>query len=87
MSQTVIGNTTYHDLNVNTLGQTKAFGKPDSMMKCITDVVKQHLYTAMKSIGAGKAKDCYRAIEGELEAPQQQEQPALAGGEQDWIRV
>ncbi|MBR5882250.1 MAG: hypothetical protein IKY97_02070, partial [Mailhella sp.] len=31
MSQTVIGNTTYHDLNVNTLGQTKAFGKPDSV--------------------------------------------------------
>ena len=31
MSQTVIGNTTYHDLNVNTLGQTKAYGKPDSV--------------------------------------------------------
>ena len=60
--------------------------KPGSMMKCITDVVKQHLYTAMKSIGAGKAKDCYRAIKGELEAPQQ-EQPAPAGVEPGWIIV
>jgi predicted unusual protein kinase regulating ubiquinone biosynthesis (AarF/ABC1/UbiB family) len=60
--------------------------KPGSMMKCITDVVKQHLYTAMKSIGAGKAKDCYRAIKGELEAPQQ-EHPAPAGVEPGWILV
>ena len=57
------------------------------MMKCITDVVKQHLYAAMKSIGAGKAKDCYRAIKGELEAPQPQAQPAPAGVEPGWILV
>jgi predicted unusual protein kinase regulating ubiquinone biosynthesis (AarF/ABC1/UbiB family) len=44
--------------------------KPGSMMKCITDVVKQHLYAAMNSIGAGKAKQCYQAIKGELEAPE-----------------
>jgi predicted unusual protein kinase regulating ubiquinone biosynthesis (AarF/ABC1/UbiB family) len=43
--------------------------KPGSMMKCITDVVKQNLYAAMNSIGAGKAKDCYQKIKGELEAP------------------
>ena len=59
--------------------------KPGSMMKCITDVVKQHLYAAMNSIGAGKAKQCYRAIKGELEAPQQV-QPAVEQ-QANWIPV
>jgi hypothetical protein len=55
------------------------------MMKCITDVVKQNLYAAMNSIGAGKAKDCYQKIKGELEAPQQEH----LGAEQkaNWIPV
>ncbi len=61
--------------------------KPGSMMKCITDVVTQHLYAAMKSIGAGKAKQCYQTIRGELEAPQPQAQPAPAGVEPGWILV
>ncbi len=59
--------------------------KRGSMMKCITDVVKQHLYAAMNSIGAGKAKQCYQAIKGELEAPQQ-EQPAVEQ-QANWIPV
>ncbi|MBR5883519.1 MAG: hypothetical protein IKY97_08665, partial [Mailhella sp.] len=63
--------------------------KPGSMMKCITDVVKQHLYAAMKSIGAGNAKQCYNAIKGDLAAPepQPQEQLAPAGVQPGWILV
>ena len=60
--------------------------KPGSMMKCITDVVKQNLFAAMKSIGgASKAKECYQKIEGELEALQQ----VQPGAEQqaNWIPV
>ena len=49
MSQTVIGKTTYHDLNVNTLGQAKAYGKPDSVgdiAKSLEDVY--HLFAVCK---------------------------------------
>jgi len=60
--------------------------KPGSMMKCITDVVKQNLFAAMKSIGgASKAKHCYDKIKSELNAPQQ-EQPAVEQ-QANWIPV
>jgi hypothetical protein len=60
--------------------------KPGSMMKCITDVVKQNLFAAMNSIGgARKAKHCYEKIKSELEAPQQ-EQP-VAGLQAGWMPV
>ena len=55
--------------------------KPGSMMKCITDVVKQHLYAAMTSIGAGNAKQCYNAIKGELNAPAADQQDIAQAGD------
>ena len=46
--------------------------KPKTMMKCITDVVSQNLWAAMRSIGGvSKAKAAYQRIRSEIEAPAQ----------------
>lgn len=42
--------------------------KPSSIMKSITDVVRQNLYSAMKSVGGPKkAAQCYNKIKNEVE--------------------
>lgn len=47
--------------------------KPSSMIKSITDVVRQNLFSAMKSIGGvAKAKQCYDKIKNDLEENQNQ---------------
>ena len=56
MSQTVIGNTTYHDLNVNTFGQTKAYGKPDSVgdiAKALEDAYQKSTASTAKRVLLG----------------------------------
>ena len=56
MSQTVIGNTTYHDLNVNTLGQTQAFRKPDSVgdiAKALEDAYQKSTASTAKRVLLG----------------------------------
>ena len=56
MSQTVIGKTTYHDLNVNTLGQAKAYGKPDSVgdiAKSLEDVYQKSTASTAKRVLLG----------------------------------
>ena len=56
MSQTVIGNTTYHDLNVNTLKQTAAYGKPDSVgdiAKSLEDAYQKSTASTVKRVVLG----------------------------------
>ena len=56
MSQTVIGNTTYHDLNVNTLGQTMGYGKPDSVgdiAKSLEDAYQQSTASTARRVLLG----------------------------------